>query len=266
MQTSFAAALVNLDPIPNSVQCKLYRAKEHFFELQAETQRYYQTNPAKIVRENTGSPDEYIGKVIAEKPIPKKIPLIIGDVIQNLRSSLDYLVWELVLAAKNTPNHHNMFPICTTKEAFEAQVARHRLDGVDTGALAEIDALQPYHDGLDAEGNVFVVLDELNNINKHRQILNTILFSSKAPKDFAPQEINGETFAEVSLDSVMKQGTNLGPFPIIDGSLKAYVPLNLLTFVAFQDGLVQNVEVGGALNILMGFVVQELPRFSKFFV
>ena len=123
--------------LPQSVQCKLFRANEHLHEIHAETKRYFQAKPAKVVREQEGSPDEFIGKIVTDAPVPKRIPLIIGDFLQNLRSSLDYLVWELVLAATNTPNHDNMFPICTTPEAFKGQVSRHRLDGVSPIAVAE---------------------------------------------------------------------------------------------------------------------------------
>ena len=40
--------------------------------------------------------------------------MIVGDFLANVRSSLDYLIWELALAAKNNPTDKNMFPICTT--------------------------------------------------------------------------------------------------------------------------------------------------------
>jgi len=253
--------------LPDSVRCKLFRAKEHLDQLQVETQGYFQSNPAKIVRQQEGPPDEYIGKVVTDAPIPKRIPLIIGDSLQNLRSALDYLVWELVLAAKNTPNHNNMFPICTTPEAFNGQVARHRLDGVPPNAIAEIDALQPYHEE-DAHGHVLAMVDDLCNINKHRRILTTTLYGGQAPSDFVTQEIGGETYGNVSFDSILKQGTKIGPFPMIDGphgrGPKVDAPLNLIAFVAFADGVAQNVEVGHTISIFIGFVIQELTKFEKF--
>src|SRR5258708_22420551 len=160
--------------LPDSVKWKLIRAQEHLDALQTETQRYYQSNPAKVVRQAEGSPDEFIGEIVWDGPIPMSIPLVIVDFIQNLRSSLDYLVWELVLTAKNTPTHNNMFPICTTPEAFDAQLARHRLDGIPADAVTEIRTLQPYHDGQDVKGNVLAMIDDFCNINKHRRLLSTM--------------------------------------------------------------------------------------------
>jgi hypothetical protein len=245
--------------IPDSEHCKLFRAKEHLDGIQVETQRYYQANPAKVVRQQKGSPDEFIGRVVTNAPIPKRIPLIIGDFLQNLRSSLDYLVWELVLSAKNTPDHNNMFPICTTPEAFRGQLA-----------IAEIEALQPCHDGQDTKGNVLAMIDDLCNVNKHRRILTTILYGGQAPSDLVTHETDGEMFANVSFESILKQGTEIGPFPMVDGPdgrfPKVDAPVNFVAFIAFDDGAAQNVEVGYTLSIFMGYVMQILRNFEKFFI
>lgn len=267
--TSNAATALSAS-LPDSVCCKLYRAKKHLEELQTETERYFKTNPAKVVREQDSSPDEFVGKIVASIPIPKRIPLIIGDALQNLRSSLDYLVWELVIAAKNTPNHENMFPICTTPEAFKGQLSRNRLRGIPTDAVTDIDDLQPYHEGADAKGHVLFMIDDLCNINKHRRILTTILYGAHAPADFVTQEIDGQTFGSVSFDSILQQSTKIGPFPMVNGpegrGPKVDVPLNLISFIAFDEGPAQRVEVGHTLSIFMGFVVQELNKFERFFV
>jgi hypothetical protein len=79
-------------PVPDIVRYKVVRAYEHLKELEAEIGRYYDTNPAKMVRQPEGSPDQYIGKIVTDAPIPARIPLMIGDCVQNLRSSLDYLI------------------------------------------------------------------------------------------------------------------------------------------------------------------------------
>ncbi len=223
-----------------------------------------------MVRKSEGSPDEFIGEVVADFPIPLRLPLIIGDFLQNLRSSLDYLVWELVLAAKNTPDHNNMFPICTTPEAFKAQLARHRLDGISVDAITEIEALQPYHDGQGIKGNVLTMIDDLCNINKHRRVLTTVVQGGMAPDDFITRKIGDQVVGSVSFDAIRKKGTKIGPFPIVDGpegpGLKMDVPVQIVAFIALKEGAAQDVEVGHTLSILGGYVVQELGRFEKFFV
>jgi hypothetical protein len=258
------------DHIPDSVRWKLLRAQEHLAELGVETQRYYKKNPAKVMRQEYGSPDEFIGKIVPAISIPARIPLIIGDFLQNLRSSLDYLVWELVLAAKNTPTKDNMFPICITPQLFNQQLTRGRLQGIPVDAVAEIEALQPYHSGKDAEGSVLAVIDNLCNINKHRRVIMTMFRGGMAPSDFVTTEIDGQMYGSLNFSTLLNEGAKIGPFPIVDGpqgpGLKMNVPLQLVAFVAFNEGAAQDVEVGFALSILAGYVVQSMANFEKFFV
>jgi hypothetical protein len=100
--------------LPDSVLCKILRAKQHYDALISELTGCLQGTSAKVVLE--ANPQTNTVRVIrTEGPaIPPVVSLIIGDVLQNLRSSLDYLVWELVLAAKNEPTIRNAFPICLT--------------------------------------------------------------------------------------------------------------------------------------------------------
>src|SRR5258708_39755773 len=93
----------------DSVELKVFRAAVHYKELEGEFEKYFQTNPAKGGRQQEGSPDQYIGKVAPKAPIPARFPLIIGDCLQNRRSSLDYVVWELVTAATKGHLKDNMF-------------------------------------------------------------------------------------------------------------------------------------------------------------
>src|SRR5437667_236703 len=142
----------------DSVTQKIFRAAMHIQELGTELQRYFQTNPGKMVREANTPDDVAVFTFQTKGPIPARFGLIVGDCLQNLRSSLDYLIWELVLAANNQPTKDNMFPICSTADAFKDAVSkRKRLIGVHPDAIAEIDALQPYHIGQDWGKSVLAV-------------------------------------------------------------------------------------------------------------
>ena len=59
----------------DSVELKVFRAAVHYKELEGEFEKYFQTNPAKVVRQQEGSPDQYIGKVEPKAPIPARFPL-----------------------------------------------------------------------------------------------------------------------------------------------------------------------------------------------
>ena len=253
----------------DSVRHKIFRAQTHFAELQTEMRGYFHTNPGKVVREAKGEPNEYIGTFQAGGPIPARLPIIIGDCLQNLRSSLDYLVWELVLAAKNNPGKHNMFPVCATLEAFNNQVTKQRrLDGVAPDAVAEIKSLQPYHDGQDFGKNVLWVIDDFCNINKRRRLL-VINFTS-GMGDIETKIVDGQLFIHVDF-STLKRNAKIGPFPIVNGpsgrGVKVDVNPKIVAFIAFNEGATQNMEVSLVLNGLLNYVsLTVLPRFERFFV
>ncbi len=253
----------------DSVRQKIFRAKVHFVELQAELSRYFQTNPGKVMREAEGDPNQYIGTFQAGRPIPARLPIIIGDCLQNLRSSLDYLVWELVLAAKNTPGKHNMFPVCKTLEAFNNQITKQRrLDGVSADAIAEIESLQPYHDGQDFDKTVLWVIDDLCNINKHRRLLVINLRSGMG--EIETKTVDGQLFVHVDF-STLKKDAKIGPFPIVNGpsgrGLQMGMNSNIVVFVALNEGAAQNMEVSLVLNGLFNYIgLTVLPKFERFFI
>lgn len=255
---------------PDSLHQKIFRAFEHLKELEAETARYYQTKPGRVVRQKEGSPNEYIGRIVTDGPIPARIPLIVGDCLQNLRSSLDYLIWELVFAANNTPSQKNMFPICSTPEFFDEQLRRGRLSGVSVDAIAEIKRLQPYHIGQNASRSVITVIDDLCNVNKHRRILLTHLQGGMAPPDFITKEEDGITWGLVDLAAMHQSDAKIGPYPIVDGpqgrGLQMDMQPHIIAFIAFNEGATQNMHVCVVLTRMIEYVKDTIfPLFERFF-
>jgi hypothetical protein len=154
--------------ILHPVQCKIYRAHAHLQSFHAERLRYFSSKPNEVVM-NVNLERNAVESVSG--PIPIRIPLIIGACVQNLRSSLDYLVWEMILAAQQTPTDKNQFPICSEHKRFTEAVKKGRLGGLGDEAIAAIERLRPYH-GTEAFGaHPLWVINELTNINKHRHIL-----------------------------------------------------------------------------------------------
>ncbi len=247
----------------DSVKLKIFRAAVHYKELEGEFEKYFQTNPAKVVRQQEGTPDQYIGKVEPKAPIPARFPLIIGDCLQNLRSSLDYLVWELVLAANNAPGKDNMFPVCSTNDSFKSQLGRGRLGGVHKDAVAEIEALQPFQLGQDFDKALVWVLDEFCNVNKHRRLLLTMLRGASATIE-ETRTVDGKLWMRTELPRV-NCDSRVGPFPIVDGT-HVQVATQVISFVAFDEGAAQGMEVSLALGGILNFVKDEVvPRFERFF-
>lgn len=93
--------------------------------------------------------------------------LVFGDFLSNLRSTLDYLVWQLVLLNGKRPTDRTMFPVVRKREAWRG-VRGDRLDGVSDLCARKIRQLQPYLRADRPEAHPLAVLDYVNNVNKHR--------------------------------------------------------------------------------------------------
>jgi hypothetical protein len=89
-----------------------------------------------------------------------------GDIVNNLRSALDHLAWQLVEAVGNTPSKHTGFPIAPSAETYEETKAR-KVEGMSPEAVRLIDSLKPYQGGNEALWR----LHEINNIDKHQTIV-----------------------------------------------------------------------------------------------
>ena len=246
------------------MELKIFRAAQHIESLKSELEGYFKGNPGKMVRQPHDSENEAVFQFVPNGPIPARFALIVGDVLQNLRSSLDYLVWELVVAANGQPSEKNMFPICSTVESFEEQIRRHRLDGIAADAVTEIKSLQPYHLGQNSNKSILSALDELTNINKHRRILLTNLMASPIEREnFVVQD--GQVWVREGPGPVRIFDSNTQfTFPLIDGKL--HVDTQIVAGIAFDEGPAKGLEISFCAGNWSYYVLKTLlPRFEKFF-
>jgi hypothetical protein len=107
--------------------------------------------------------------VASVEPTPQCLPLIAGDIIQNLMSALDHLAYQLVCSdtGDKPPNPNWIyFPIQDDATKYEAKKTG-KLEGAAQETLDAIDALEPYRGGND----LLWMLYRLNNVEKHRLLL-----------------------------------------------------------------------------------------------
>jgi hypothetical protein len=148
------------------VRRKIERAREHIVHLVAERRAFFDTDPYELVR--TYDPQSHRTAIrLARTPcIPANISLIAGDAIHNLRSALDYLVWKL--AVNPLKPRQVDFPVYESFKKFDNQFPRKvKVMGIPHEVANAIKACKPYKGGNDA----LWLLNELNNIDKHRLLL-----------------------------------------------------------------------------------------------
>ncbi len=149
------------------IKLKIERAKYHISNLESRIEAFRQRKPYVVTVEDD---KQYAFNAIItirmiEQP-PSELGLIAGDAIQNIRSSLDHLAWQLVEANGRTPTKYTEFPIQKSapddKRRFKRQV-----EGIHADAIDLIDRIQPHKCGVDT----LSTLHDLNNFDKHRLLL-----------------------------------------------------------------------------------------------
>ena len=116
-----------------------------------------------------------------------------GEIAYNLRSSLDYLVWQLVEDNGEKPTCRNGFPIVFKEHQYRRE-AKRMLNGVKQKNVEMIQRLQPFQK--DSVGLHLGMLDSICNIDKHRY-LNVVNFHSIVS---APVTEDGKVKPEAIVD------------------------------------------------------------------
>jgi hypothetical protein len=155
----------SLDP----VRAKLRRADTHRQDFAATAVDYLTRQPYSLAFnfDSDSGWHEFRWEVKEEPPV-ERLVLIFGDFLNNLRSTLDYLVWQLVLLNGEEPVAKvNAFPIVRLRQNWPA-ARRDQLRGVSPLCARKIRQLQPYRREDRPEVDPLAILDDVNNINKHR--------------------------------------------------------------------------------------------------
>jgi hypothetical protein len=160
------------DPL-EAARLKLDRAKEHLQAFDNESGDWLeQTDFCRFDFEDDGDQRWYTVDLGVFTP-PTRLSAILGDCLQNLRASLDYLAWELVIANRKAPTNKTAFPIYREPPKAVKRGGQFRpncLTGVDPRAMAEIERLQPYYGGKNPDTDLLWFVNALANTDKHRTI------------------------------------------------------------------------------------------------
>ena len=156
--------------------------------LRRAWQAFIEEQPYGILIEADPDPTCYLFRFEVFRPIPVRISAIAGDIVHNLRSSLDHFVTALV-QQREGGDGRNAFPIYASEEAFIQDVrdrAKKRGPGplhgiaVDSEEWAFIERAQPYKRRDRPKAHPLAVLADLSNRDKHR-VLNPTYVAPAAP-------------------------------------------------------------------------------------
>lgn len=146
---------------------KIERAKKHLGDLESAIERFFKTNPYKVLIKDNSESGYREHKVVRADDLPTELAIISGDCIHNLRSALDHLIWQLVLANGGKPEDlRTAFPVWRSQADFESGRPGDAT-GISDEALDVLYGLKPYKGGNDALWR----LHKLDIVDKHRLVL-----------------------------------------------------------------------------------------------
>ena len=87
-------------------KAKVERAQQHIRDLNTEIRAFLDGQPYTISTKNDLQTRKLIYYVADVRSVPLSIAAITGDVIQNLRSALDHLAYELVVVGTGSAGPH----------------------------------------------------------------------------------------------------------------------------------------------------------------
>ena len=172
-----------MHPSLHSAGLKLDRAREHIEALEIAVEDWLGTDAYTISCEIDPKTGDTVRRAQIEDPPPKRISVLAGDAVQNLRAALDHAVYALAQRQLGTipldVEGMLMYPIVGNEnrkgepangaDIFDGR-ASEWLHGVPDGARRFIQEEQPYHWD---DGYIFHplwVVHDLNRIDKHRRL------------------------------------------------------------------------------------------------
>jgi hypothetical protein len=154
----------------NSVIGKIDRARQHLDALDSEVRMFIESEPYEIRHEVNTETNEKVVVFHPTRSIPWPLPYILGDLVHNLRSSLDHAVYELTIRHCGAPVRGSEFPVFDDRDKFQ-QYAPRKIRGLREITRTIIEQLQPYN--LRKEGtreSILWWLHQLSIIDKHRTV------------------------------------------------------------------------------------------------
>ncbi len=146
---------------------KIKRAEKHIGELKVEVDRFFESDPYCVFSySELDSRDLCFAVTVVAEP-PPSISAIVGDLINNLRNALDYLMCGLFEVNGQPCDENVFFPI-----TWKANEFKSKLSGIERGAGKDVvDILQSIEAYKGGAGHALWQLHQLNSRDKHRLLI-----------------------------------------------------------------------------------------------
>ena len=154
----------------DGAQAKVERSHDQLQTLVADLDAFRQGEPHKVISENDSDAREWTIRFQVLKPFERVVAVQIGEIVHNLHSALDHLVWQLAILEAETPSKSTklQFPVFLTESGYRER-GNEKLPGVSVAAKALIESLQPFATGEDRDSPLWH-LYSLSVWDKHKDV------------------------------------------------------------------------------------------------
>lgn len=150
--------------IPPSSRARLERAT-HLLGMLSNQKSIDPVIATSTQRQESG---DLVEQVDGVQPVPPYVPLLVGEILHNLRSSLDHLIYGLLPEGGETRRDRSEFPIFLREDEFEKN-ARRKYGGIGEVAEQIVRSSQPFMVPRPLAHPLWQ-LHDLNRIDKHRHL------------------------------------------------------------------------------------------------
>lgn len=145
---------------------KINRARKLVDELELEINAYMARNPVKVITTQSKMDGYLDWELICNEAIPLHISPILGDIVHNLRTSLDLLAIDIV-KANGGDEKGVYFPFSNSAKELPVMIKKRRVYQAAPEAIELIVSLKPYKGG----NTIIRYVHDLDIVDKHRSIV-----------------------------------------------------------------------------------------------
>ncbi len=147
------------------IYAKTERTVAQIDDLNSRLRAFAQSRPYAVQAYLNDNRTQQIWRFKLTEKIPNAIPVIIGEILHNLRSPLDQILCAVAVHVANIGEDGIAFPRGRDEAEFKTALRRQEKLGLPADALDLIAAAKPYKEG---GNNLLWALLELNRRDKHR--------------------------------------------------------------------------------------------------
>lgn len=155
---------------------KLKRSNENILNLNSEIDAFIQNGEYPTIPYQDDEMWQKAMEYHRTKPIPLRFSVLSGEIIHQMRSCLDHIVWHFSSSVARL-NHSGAieFPVFEVKpdpmKKNEIERYSRKVQGIsNTAVLNLIEKMQPYNAGPNAADDPLLVVHNMDRFDKHREL------------------------------------------------------------------------------------------------